>query len=171
MQATRATRRRGPLTALDGAAPALAIGDTAVRHVRLTQDGLSVWLGDATGDFVPWTSVQAVVVEPPTTWWPHPAVGDSVGPILEGLLGGGTSETLETTPTFPVRVAAEGRDILEWRVTQHYLSGYRPRDARATTRLVDYLLDRPDSRVLLSRPTELLDRVAALIRVRPRIAE
>ena len=171
MQSARATRRRGPLTAIEGATPALAIGDAAVRHVRLTPDGVGLWLGETARELVPWSGVEAIVVEPPTTWWPHPAVGDSVGPILEGLLGGGAAETLETTPTFPVRIAAVGRDIQEWPITQHYLSGYRPRDARATTRLVDYLVEQPEARVLLARPAELLERVSALVRARPRITE
>lgn len=171
MHSSPVTRRRGPLTALEGERPALAIGDTAARHVRLSSEGVSLWLGKAMTDALRWGSVQAVVVDPPTTWWPHPALGDSVWPILEGLLGGGASETLETTPTFPVRMAVEGRDILEWRATQHYLTGYRPRDARATTRLVDYLVERPESRALLSRPTVMLDRIAMLVRARSRITE
>jgi hypothetical protein len=168
---TRITRRRGPLTALEGTEPALAIGDAAARHVRLTPDGLAPWLGESPAGFVPWREVRLLVVEPPTTWWPHPMIGDSVGPLLEGLLSGGGSFVEGTeTPTFPVRVATDGGGT-EWGVTQHYLSGYRRAEARATTRLAEYLTDRPEARLLLARPAELLDRIATLIRVRPPIAE
>ncbi|WP_347977058.1 hypothetical protein [Microbacterium sp. ProA8] len=164
---TRVTRRRGPLTALEGVEPALAIGDAAARHVRLTPDGLAPWLGESPAGFVPWGEVRLLVVEPPTTWWPHPVIGDSVGPLLEGLLSGGGSFVEGTeTPTFPVRVATDGGGT-EWGVTQHYLSGYRRAEARATTRLAEYLTDRPEARLLLARPAELLDRIATLIRVRP----
>ncbi|MEV5069871.1 hypothetical protein MRBLMI12_001453 [Microbacterium sp. LMI12-1-1.1] len=168
---TRVTRRRGPLTALEGPEAALAIGDAAARHVRLTPGGLAPWLGDSPGGFMPWDAVRLLTVQPPTTLWPHPAIGDSVGPLLEGLLSGGGSfvEGAET-PTFPVRVGTAGADI-EWGVTQHYLSGYRRAEARATTRLAEYLTDRPEARVLLARPAELLDRIATLVRVRRPLIE
>ena len=169
--AMRVTRRRGPLTALEGAEPALAIGDAAARHVRLTPDGLALWLGDSPAGFIPWRDVRLLVVEPPTTRWPHPMIGDAVGPLLEGLLSGGGSFVEGTeTPTFAVRVTTDG-DVIQWGVTQHHLSGYRRAEARATTRLAEYLIDRPDARVLLARPAELLDRIATLVRVRPPIAE
>ena len=167
MSSTRATRRRGPLTALEGDDPAVAIGDVTARHVRLTPAGLAPWLGNSPAGFVPWVAVRAITVEPPTTRWPHPAIGDSVGPLLDGLLGGGVSMVEPgETPTFPVRVRTEADD-LEWRVTQHYLSGYLRREARATTELVAFLADRAEARVLLGRPADLLDRVSALLRSRP----
>lgn len=159
------------MTALEGEAPALAIGDTAVRHIRLTSDGLTLWLGERTGPFIPWEGVRAVILEPQTTRWLHPAIADSVGPLLDGLLGGGLTEQPEAAPTFPVRVAANDGGVEVWNVTQHYLSGYRPREVRATAALLEYLVARAEARVLLGRPAELLDRVSALVRVRPIIAE
>jgi len=171
MPSARVTRRQGPLTALEGEESALAIGDVAARHVRLTPEGLTAFLADSSAAYVPWAQVRALVVEPPTTWWPYPALGDSIAPLLEGLLGGGASFAEPTeTPTFPVRITTDSGDI-EWGVTPHHLSGYRRADARATTRLAEYLVDRPEARVLLSRPAELLDRISALVRVRPPIAE
>lgn len=166
MHTARVARRQGPLTALEGDEPALAIGDVAVRSVRLTTEGIARYLGDARAESVPWTRVRALSVQPPRTWWPHPAIGDSIGPILEGLLGGGLGEPGET-PTFPVVVETTDGDRLEWRATQHYLSGYRRSDARAATRLAEYLVERADARVLLARPAELIDRIAALVRRRP----
>ncbi|MFC8680430.1 hypothetical protein ACFT30_02840 [Microbacterium ureisolvens] len=171
MATVRATRRRGPMTALEGDAPALAIGDTAVRHIRLTADGLTLWLGDRTGPLIPWDGVRAVTLEPQTTRWVHPVIADSVGPLLDGLLGGGLTDKPESAPTFPVRIAANDGGLVVWDVTQHYLSGYRPREVRATQGLLEYLVARTEARVLLGRPTELLDRISALVRVRPIIAE
>jgi len=168
MPTARAARRQGPLTALEGAEPALAIGDVAVRHVRLTPDGLAPYLADAHGGFVPWSAVRTLAVEPPSTWWPSPALGDSIGPLLEGVLGGGFSD-MEQTPTFPVGIVTTAGDRLEWHATQHYLSGYRRSDARAATRLAEYLVAHPEARVLLGRPTELLERISLLLRGRPRI--
>lgn len=170
MHTARATRRQGPLTALEGSAPALAIGDVAVRNLRLTTDGIARHLGDAQAAFMPWTRVRSVIVQPPTTRWPHPAIGDSIGPILEGLLGGGVLTEGERTPTFPVVIETIDGDRIEWAATQHYLSGYRRADARAATRLAEYLVAHPDARVLLAQPAELLDRIALLLR-RPPIAE
>lgn len=159
------------MTALEGEVPALAIGDVAVRHIRLTSDGLTLWLGDRSGPALPWDGVRAVTLEPPTTRWLHPAVADSFGPLLEGILGGGLSDQPEAAPTFPVRIAANDGGVVEWNVTQHYLSGYRPREVRATQGLLEYLVARAEARVLLGRPAELIDRISALVRVRPVIAE
>jgi hypothetical protein len=170
MPTTRATRRLGVLTALEGEAPAVAVGDAAVRHVRLTVEGLAPHLADAPTGFVPWGQVRNLSIEAPTTWWPYPALGDSIGPILEGLLGGGSMPDAAGTPTFAVRLTSAEGDRVEWRATQHYLSGYRRGDARAALRLGEYLVARPESRVLLSRPAELLDRVSTLVRRGP-IAE
>ncbi|GAA5196243.1 hypothetical protein [Microbacterium jejuense] len=168
MPTTRATRRLGLLTALEGEAPALAIGDAAARHVRLTTAGLAPHLADSPAGFVPWTRVRALTVDAPTTWWPHPAIGDSIGPVLEGLLGGGGGVLdANETPTFAVGVTTDDGESVEWRATQHYLSGYRRGDARAALRLGEYLVAHPESRVLLARPAELLDRVSALVRRGP----
>lgn len=161
-------RRQGPLSALGGALPALAIGDAEVRHVRLRPDGLTLHLGDSPGGFVPWADIREIAVDPPTTWWPHPAVGDTFWPAVEGLLGGGAAtDSIPETPTFPVRITTSGFDVVEWPVTTHYLSGYRRRDAKATVRLVEYLVGRPEARVLLAQPTELLDRISSILRTVP----
>jgi len=170
MTTTRATRRLGLLTALEGDAASLAVGDAAARHVRLTTAGLAPHLAEAPTGFVPWTRVRSLAIEAPTTWWPYPALGDSIGPILEGLLGGGSMLDASETPTFAVRLTTEDGDRVEWRATQHYLSGYRRGDARAALRLGEYLVARPESRLLLARPAELLDRVSTLVRRGP-IAE
>lgn len=170
MDSARVTRRRGPLSALYGEEASLAIGDATARHVRLTVAGIGLWLDSVPRDFVAWTDVRGLAVAPPITRWPHPAIGDSIGPVLDGLIGGGGSivEPVET-PTFPVRVLL-GDSEVEWSVTQHHLSGYRRGDAQAAVRLIEYIDARPDARVLLSQPSELLDRVAAILRARPPIA-
>jgi len=171
MPTMRVTRRLGLLTALEGDRAALAVGDAAARHVRLTTEGLAPHLADAPAGFVPWTRVHGLAIEAPTTWWPYPALGDTVGPILEGLLGGGGSMLdASETPTFAVRLTTADGDRVEWRATQHHLSGYRRGDARAALRLGEYLVAHPESRLLLARPAELLDRVSALVRRGP-IAE
>lgn len=169
MDTARVTRRRGPLSALEGAAPALAIGDAAVRHVRLTPDGLARHLADRVSQFVPWGEVHAVTVEPPSTWFPYPALGDTAAAVLGGALGGLELGEASETPTFPVAVMTLDGRRHEWRATQHYLSGYRRADAQATTRLVEYLVARGEARLLLARPAELIDRITALTRPAPRI--
>lgn len=159
------TRREGLLTALEGDLPALAIGDTAVRHIRLEAHGVTYALGDSPTSFTPWADVRRIVIEPSTTWFPNPAIADSVMPVLEGLLGGGGG--VEEAPTFPVRITSAGGEKREWRVTSHYIAGYRRRDAQAATRFVDYLVEHPHARVLLANPAELLDRFAAIARAAP----
>ena len=169
MPPTRATRRRGPLTALEGAEPAVAIGDAAARHVRLTPEGLARHVGEPQYQFVPWAQVHAVTVEPPATWWPYPALADTAAALLGGAIGGVELGEAGETPTFAVVIMTIDGERLEWRATQHYLSGYRRADAQATTRLVEYLTARGEARLLLARPAELLDRIAALTRSGPRI--
>lgn len=169
MPTTRATRRRGPLTALEGDEPAVAIGDTAARHVRLSPDGLSRHVGDPRSQFVPWTQVHSVTVDPPATWWPYPAVSDMAAALLGGVAGGLETGEAAETPTFLVVITTLDGQRLEWRATQHYLSGYRRGDAQATTRLVEYLTARGEARLLLARPAELIDRISALTRIGPQI--
>lgn len=169
MPTTRATRRRGPLTALEGAEPFLAIGDTAARHVRLSPEGLSRHIGEPRSQFVPWTQVHAVAVEPPGSWWPYPAISDMAAALLGGVAGGLETGDAAETPTFLVVITTLEGERLGWRATQHYLSGYRRRDAQATTRLVEYLAARSEARMLLARPAELIDRVSALTRIGPQV--
>jgi hypothetical protein len=170
MDSLRITRRRGPLSALEGAtAAALAIGDAAARHVRLTPDGLARHIGPTASEFVPWSRVHTVTVDPPSTWFPYPALGDTAAALLGGALGGMELSEAAETPTFLVRIATIDGERDEWRATQHHLSGYRRADAQATARLVEYLAARGEARVLLGRPGELIDRIAALTRAAPRI--
>ncbi|MEV4686346.1 hypothetical protein [Microbacterium sp. LWH3-1.2] len=169
MDTARVTRRRGPLSALEGPSPAIAIGDVAARHVRLMPDGLARHIGERASEFVMWAQVHTVTVDPPSTRFPYPALGDTAVALLGGSLGGLEMGETAETPTFVVAVATLDGERREWRATQHYLSGYRRADAQATTRLVEYLVARGEARLLLGRPAELLDRVAALLRPAPRI--
>lgn len=163
---TSVARRVGVLTALDDTdGPALALGDAAARHVRLRPDGLQPALGDAPAGFVPWGQVRAVVADVPATWWPHPAVGDTLVPLIEGIFGGSSGDIAET-PTFPVRVTTDDGAVLEWRATAHYLSGYRRRDAALAARLVDHVVAVPYARVRLARPDDLLSRLGEILRPR-----
>lgn len=169
MPTTRATRRRGPLTALEGAEAAVAIGDTAARHVRLSAEGIARHIAKTRSAFVPWAQVRSVTTDPPATWWPYPALSDMVASLLGGVAGGLDVGESQETPSFVVAIATEDGDRLEWRATLHYLSGYRRRDAQATTRLLEYLSTHADARLLLARPAELVDRISALTRIGPKI--
>lgn len=175
MSQTEIARRRGPLTALVGAAPALGLGDVAARHVRFTATGAETRVGAAERGLIPWQEVRTVVFDPPTTWWPHPAIGDAVVPLVGGLLGETTSPllgadgTAQETPTFAVRIATHGGDR-EWQATLHHLSGYRRKDVAVARSLVEYLVTHPEARVLLAHPAELLDRVDSLVKGPPRFA-
>lgn len=159
------SRRVGVLTALDDEhGPAIALGDVAARHVRLRPDGLQPALGGAPSGFVPWAEVSTIAAEVPTTWWPHPALGDTVAPILEGIFG--VSGDIAETPTFPVRVTTTDGARLDWVATPHYLSGYRRRDGAMASRFVEHLAARSDARVLLARPDDLLARLGEILRQR-----
>lgn len=153
--------RLGPLSVVDGAEPALALGDVAVRHLRFTPVGVIPHLAAAPIGFVPWTNVIGIELDIPTAWFPHPGFADTVVPLVVALLGGGPEEPSET-PTFSARLGAvEGGD-LEYRITPHYLSGYRKKDAAIAARVVNLLADRPEVRGLLADPTALLARLAYL---------
>ncbi|GLJ95213.1 hypothetical protein GCM10017591_12750 [Microbacterium dextranolyticum] len=158
-----AVRRVGVLTALadEGDGAAVALGDVAAHHVRLRSDGLVPAFGAAPSGFVPWRQVRELDADIPATWVPAPAVMDVVGPLLEGVFGG--SGSIAETPTFPVRIVADDGARLEWRATPHYLSGYRRRDAAVAARLLAHLVARADARILLSRPHEMLGRLAQIL--------
>lgn len=162
MPAPVAVRQEGPLVALDAEEPALALGDAAARHVRLSARGLTAFRGGVPGAFVPWRQVRALSSEIPTTRWPNPAVADWIVPVVEGFLGG-VGEVAET-PTFPVHIVTTQGDMHEWPATVHYLAGYRRRDAAAANRLIDHLLAQPPSRALLAHPADLLDRLGRVLR-------
>ncbi|WP_315552078.1 hypothetical protein [Microbacterium aurum] len=166
MPSAAVTRRVGPLAAVEGERPALAVGDVDVHHVRLSVAGLTPHLAEAPSGFVPWGDVHEIRLDVPTTWWPHPALGDSVGPVIEGLFGGAAIEVTET-PTFPVHVRTADGAQLEWSATTHYLSGYRRKDAAMSARLVDHLVAHPEARGLLAQPVALLDRLAHVLRQPP----
>jgi|GEM_PF-2291488 len=169
MPTTRVTRRRGPLTALEGTEPAVAVGDASARHVRLTPEGLARHVGEPRSQFVPWARVHTVTVTPPASWWPYPAISDLAAALLGGVAGGLEVGEAAETPTFTVTITTTDGERLEWRATQHYLSGYRRPDAQATTRLMEYLAARGEARMLLARPAELIDRISALTRIGPQI--
>jgi len=166
MPSAAVTRRVGPLAAVEGEQPALAVGDVDVHHVRLSVAGLTPHLAEAPAGFVPWADVREIRLEVPTTWWPHPALGDTVVPMIEGLLGG-SDMTVAETPTFPVHVRTADGAQLEWPATTHYLSGYRRKDAAMSARLLDHLVAHPGTRVLLAQPVALLDRLAHVPRQPP----
>lgn len=156
---TRPRRRTGALSAVGGTEPALALGDVAARHVRMTVTGVQPFLGDAPSGFVPWAQVRSIEFAPPTTGWISPVVVDTVAPLLVGIFGGGAAADVEETPVFTVRVVGAD-DAWEWPATLHHLSGYRRRDADTARRVIDRLVDSADARALLRRPTDLLERIA-----------
>lgn len=164
MDSDGATRREGPLTAIEGMTPALAIGDVAAFHVRLSLTDVSRYLGNAMQSSMRWSTVATLAADIPTTRWLHPMVGDTVMPILEGLLGGGDLREVET---FPLRITTTEGAAIEWRVSPHYVSGYLRSDVHTTGELLDYLVATPEARILLGRPTTLLDRVSAILRAAP----
>lgn len=156
------TSRHGPLTALEGTAPALAVGDVLVRHLRLTPAGVAWHAGDVRREFVPWVDVDRLSVDVPKTWMPHPLVSDWTRSIIETALGGG-ADYHHVEPYF-ARVAIRGGDEELWEVDRHYVSGYRRRDARAAARLVDHLGTEPSSRALLAQPSEIIARISTVLR-------
>lgn len=155
------TSRHGPLTALGGRAPALAVGDIQLRHLRLTAAGVAWHAGERRLEFVPWIDVEGLAVDVPHTWGPHPAVSDWTRSIIETALGGG-GEFREPEPYF-ARVALGGVEEL-WEVDRHYLSGYRRRDARTAARLVEHLGAASSSRALLAQPDEIITRITTILR-------
>ncbi len=154
-------RRVGPLSAVATPEPALAFGDIALHHVRLDPRGLTLHVGDAPSSFVPWADIREIRADTPTTWWPSPAFADTAMALIDGLFGGGPSESAET-PTFALRLAVADGETVEWRVTTRYLCGYRRTDAALAARLLDHLASRPEERILLAQslsPAEWLARI------------
>lgn len=158
--------RLGPLTAVAAACsgiPAVAIGDVAVRHVRLTTGGVELWDGTRAQEAVVWAEVAELRPDLPTTILPSPRLADSVGPVLLGLLGDGyVSEPSRAAITVRTRSAGER----EWEIDGHHVTGYRKRDAELAGRLAQRLVDDAASRALLAVPDELIARIG--VRIHPR---
>lgn len=160
------TSRHGPLTALGGATPALAVGDVDMRHLRLTPAGVAWHRAQTRRVFAPWSDVTRLSIEPPKTWWPNPVVGDWVVPVIEGVLGGG-GEVREPEPYFAHVALADAEEEL-WEIDRHHISGYRRSDAAATLRLVEHFSTNPQSRALLAQPEAVIARISAILRSTPR---
>ncbi|RLK46673.1 hypothetical protein [Microbacterium telephonicum] len=158
--------RLGPLTAVAAAGagvPAVAIGDVAVRHVRLTTGGVELWDGTHAQEAVVWDEVVELRTDLPTTILPSPRLADSVGPVLLGILGGGyVSEPNRAAVTVRTRSAGDR----EWEIDGHHVTGYRRRDAAVAVRLAQRLVDDAPSRALLAVPDELIARIG--VRIHPR---
>lgn len=155
-------RRHGALTALGGTAPALAVGDVQIRHLRFTPAGVAWHRGETRLLFVPWADVEAIAIDPPKTRWPHPSARDWTMSFLAVALGG-AGEPSEPEPYFARMTQRDGDEEL-WEVDRHYISGYRRRDAHAASRLVEYVSTSPTSRALLAQPDEILDRISVILR-------
>lgn len=149
--------RHGPLTAT---ADGIAIGDVAVRHVRLGVDGVSGWVGDEQKAALPWTDVLGVRFSPPTTFWPWPGIQETAGSLLLAVLG--DVSPFGEIEQYPVVITVASGDEVTWEVDPHYISGYRRSHARSAQRIVELLTSSEESRKLLAHPADALTRLAAV---------
>ena len=153
-------KRYGPLIAVTDA---LAIGDPGRHHLRLTTDAVIIRDGKSNGGVIPWTRVERVSLDVPTTRFRLP------GLVSTAVLGAVTVLTADTLDIDPddgsVELTVEG-EVMTRPLSRHHVGGYWAPTVSGAHRLLDHLVRMPEQRALLEQPEALIDVAAKLARTR-----
>lgn len=151
-------KRYGPLIVVP---EALAVGDPGRNHLRLTPDAVIIREGaDSTG-IVPWTDVQSIVLDVPTTTFRLPGL---VGTVLLGALTAALLSDPGVDPddgSVTLTVDGESRIVP---LSRHHVGGYWAPTVAGAHRLIAHLIAHPEQRALLAHPEPLIEVAAQLAR-------
>lgn len=151
-------KRYGPLIAVSGA---LAVGDPGRNHLRLTPDALLIREGTENRGIVPWSQVQRVILDVPTTRFRLPGL---ISTLILGVLTLVTVSDLGIDPDDgAVDVTVDGESSTA-PLSRHHVGGYWAPTVDGAHRLLQHLIDNPEQRSLLVRPEALIDVAARLAR-------
>ena len=142
-------KRYGPLIVVPGA---LAIGDPGRHHLRLTPDAVLFRRGTENTGILPWSQVDRVVLDVPTTR------------LVIGALTFLTLDSLDLDPEDgAIAVTAMG-ETTTTPLSRHHVGGYWAPTVDGAHRLLEHLIAHSEQRALLARPESLLDVAAKLAR-------
>ncbi|WP_091232976.1 hypothetical protein [Microbacterium sp. 3J1] len=151
-------KRYGPLIAVPGA---LAVGDPGRSHLRLTPDALLIREGTDNRGIIPWTQVQRVVLDVPTTRFRLPGLLSTL--VLGALTFLALSDLGVDPDDGAVDMLVDGQSTTA-PLSRHHVGGYWAPTVDGAHRLLQHLIDNPEQRSLLSHPEQLIDVAARLAR-------
>lgn len=154
-------RRYGPLIAVSGA---MAVGDPGRNHLRLTPDALLIRHGTENRGIIPWSQVQRVILDVPTTRFRLPGLLSTL--VLGALTFLAVSDLGFDPEDGAVELLSDGETSIA-PLSRHHVGGYWTPTVDGAHRLLQHLIDNPEQRALLARPEQLIDVAARLARHRP----
>lgn len=151
-------RRYGPLIVVPGA---LAVGDPGRHHLRLTPEALLLRSGAESRGIIDWSTVDAIVLDVPTTRFRLPGL---VSTLLIGALTLVTLDSLDLDPEDGTAHLTIDRTETSSPLSRHHVGGYWAPTVRGAQRLLQHLIDHPEQRQLLAHPDKVLDVAVRLAR-------
>ncbi len=151
-------KRYGPLIAVPDA---LAVGDPGRNHLRLTPDAVILREGVDNRGIVPWSSVESILLDLPTTRFRLPGL---VGTIVLGALTAVALSDLGVDPDDGAVTLTVDGESTTVPLSRHHVGGYWEPTVMGAHRLLAHLIENPEQRALLAHPEPLIDIAAQLAR-------
>jgi hypothetical protein len=151
-------KRYGPLIAVPDA---LAVGDPGRNHLRLTPDAVILREGVDNRGIVPWSSVESILLDVPTTRFRLPGL---VGTIVLGALTAVALSDLGVDPDDGAVTLTVDGESTTVPLSRHHVGGYWEPTVMGAHRLLAHLIENPEQRALLAHPEPLIDIAAQLAR-------
>ncbi|WP_350352403.1 hypothetical protein ABS642_04495 [Microbacterium sp. A8/3-1] len=151
-------KRYGPLIAVPDA---LAVGDPGRNHLRLTPDAVILREGVDNRGIVPWSSVESILLDVPTTRFRLPGL---VGTIVLGALTAVALSDLGVDPDDGAVTLTVDGESTTVPLSRHHVGGYWEPTVMGAHRLLAHLIETPEQRALLAHPEPLIDIAAQLAR-------
>lgn len=151
-------KRYGPLIAVPDA---LAVGDPGRNHLRLTPDAVILREGVDNRGIVPWSSVESILLDLPTTRFRLPGL---VGTIVLGALTAVALSDLGVDPDDGAVTLTVDGESTTVPLSRHHVGGYWEPTVMGAHRLLAHLIENPEQRALLAHPESLIDIAAQLAR-------
>ncbi|GAA2926799.1 hypothetical protein GCM10010458_06100 [Microbacterium luteolum] len=151
-------KRYGPLIAVPDA---LAVGDPGRNHLRLTPDAVILREGVDNRGIVPWSSVESILLDVPTTRFRLPGL---VGTIVLGALTAVALSDLGVDPDDGAVTLTVDGESTTVPLSRHHVGGYWEPTVMGAHRLLTHLIENPEQRALLAHPESLIDIAAQLAR-------
>lgn len=151
-------KRYGPLIVVPDA---LAVGDPGRNHLRLTPDAVILREGVDNRGIVPWSSVESILLDVPTTRFRLPGL---VGTIVLGALTAVALSDLGVDPDDGAVTLTVDGESTTVPLSRHHVGGYWEPTVMGAHRLLAHLIETPEQRALLAHPEPLIDIAAQLAR-------
>lgn len=157
--------KHGPLSATtDG----LAVGSVDDLHVRITPSGVRHHRGTTPlAETIPWGDITGFELGLPTSVLPFPGALALAGYALLTLLSQQVDDVRNEECTIVVNLADGERRELS---VHPAIGGYPKRAVANAEAALHQFIERPDQRMLLAHPEQIIQRYSRATRWRPRLA-